>query len=51
VAHDIDEHRRLILDLFTRQAVPISQMWDHLPGLILTAAEARPDDAECHADA
>src|SRR5947208_6635331 len=39
-----DEHRRLILDQFTRQAVPFSQMRDHSPGLILAAAEVRPDD-------
>ncbi len=43
MAHANDEHRRLILDQFTRQAVPFSQMRDHLPGLILAAAKVRPD--------
>jgi ubiquinone/menaquinone biosynthesis C-methylase UbiE len=45
MTHSSEEHRRLILDQFTRQAVPFSQMRDHSPGLILAAAEVRPDDA------
>jgi ubiquinone/menaquinone biosynthesis C-methylase UbiE len=44
MAHANDEHRRLILDQFTRQAVPFSQMRDHSPELILVAAEVRPED-------
>src|SRR6266540_3421755 len=44
MTHASDEHRRLILDQFTRQAVPFSQMRDHSPELILAAAEVRPDD-------
>jgi SAM-dependent methyltransferase len=44
MAHAREDHRRLILDQFTRQAVPFSQMRDHSPGLILAAAEVRPDD-------
>src|SRR2546425_4288593 len=46
MAHAKGEHRRLILDQFTRQAVPFSQMRDHSPGLILAAAEVRPDVTE-----
>src|SRR5262245_56202199 len=44
MAQDPDEHRRLILDQFTRQAVPFSQMRDHSPGLVLAAAEVQADD-------
>ena len=44
MAHARDDHRRLILDQFTRQAVPFSQMRDHSPELILVAAEVRADD-------
>ena len=44
MAQSPDEHRRLILDQFTRQAVPFSQMRDHSPELILAAAAVRPDD-------
>jgi ubiquinone/menaquinone biosynthesis C-methylase UbiE len=44
MAHAGDEQRRLILDQFTRQAVPFSQMQDHAPELILAAAEVRPND-------
>jgi ubiquinone/menaquinone biosynthesis C-methylase UbiE/GrpB-like predicted nucleotidyltransferase (UPF0157 family) len=39
-----EEHRRLIVDQFTRQAVPFSQMPDPSPGLILAAAEVGPTD-------
>ena len=42
--HANDDHRRLILDQFTRQAVPFSEMRDHSPELILAAAEVRADD-------
>jgi hypothetical protein len=41
-----EEHRRAILDQFTRQAVPFSQMRDHSPELILTElfmGESRQD--------
>jgi ubiquinone/menaquinone biosynthesis C-methylase UbiE/8-oxo-dGTP pyrophosphatase MutT (NUDIX family) len=34
-----EEHERLIVDQFTKQAVPFSQMPDHSPELILAAAE------------
>lgn len=44
MTHANDEHRRLILDQFTRQAVPFSEMRDHSPELILAAAEVRADD-------
>jgi SAM-dependent methyltransferase len=44
MTHSNDEHRRLILDQFTRQAVPFSQMRDHSPGLTLAAAEVQADD-------
>jgi ubiquinone/menaquinone biosynthesis C-methylase UbiE/GrpB-like predicted nucleotidyltransferase (UPF0157 family)/8-oxo-dGTP pyrophosphatase MutT (NUDIX family) len=39
-----EEHQRLILDQFTKQAVPFSQMPDHSPELILAAAEVGPTD-------
>lgn len=44
MAHASDDHRRLILNQFTRQAVPFSQMRDHSPELILAATGVRPDD-------
>jgi ubiquinone/menaquinone biosynthesis C-methylase UbiE len=44
MSHANDDHRHLILDQFTRQAVPFSQMRDHSPELILAAAEVRADD-------
>jgi ubiquinone/menaquinone biosynthesis C-methylase UbiE len=44
MAHANDEHRRLILEQFIRQAVPFSEMRDHAPELILAAAEVRTDD-------
>ena len=39
-----DEHRQLIVDQFTKQALPFSRMPDHSAELILAAAEAEPDD-------
>jgi ubiquinone/menaquinone biosynthesis C-methylase UbiE len=39
-----DEHQRLILDQFTRQAVPFSQMQNHSPELLLAASGAGPAD-------
>jgi len=39
-----EEHQRLIVDQFTKQAVPFSQMPDHSPELILAASEAGPSD-------
>src|SRR5262249_20106325 len=39
-----EEHQRLIVDQFTKQAVPFSQMPDHSPELILAAAEVGPTD-------
>ena len=44
MSHANDDHRRLILDQFTWQAVPFSEMRDHSPELILAAAEVRADD-------
>src|SRR5262245_5477225 len=44
MSHGIDEHWRLILDQFTRQAVPFSEMPDHSPELIIAAAHVQPDD-------
>jgi SAM-dependent methyltransferase len=38
------EHRRLIVDQFTRQAVPFSQMPDPSPELIRAATGVRPSD-------
>jgi ubiquinone/menaquinone biosynthesis C-methylase UbiE len=39
-----EEHQRLIVDQFTKQVVPFSQMPDHSPELILTASEVGPTD-------
>ena len=39
-----DEHRRLILDQFTKQAVPFSQMQNHSPELLLAASQVGPED-------
>ncbi len=39
-----DEHQRLILEQFTRQAVPFSQMRNHSPELLLAASGAGPED-------
>ena len=39
-----DEHQRLILEQFTRQAVPFSQMQNHSPELLLAASGAGPAD-------
>jgi ubiquinone/menaquinone biosynthesis C-methylase UbiE len=44
VTADANEHQRVIVDQFTKQAVPFSQMPDHSPELILAAAEVRPAD-------
>jgi SAM-dependent methyltransferase len=38
------DHQRLILDQFTKQAVPFSQMRDHSPELILAASGVEPED-------
>jgi ubiquinone/menaquinone biosynthesis C-methylase UbiE len=38
------EHQRLIVDQFTKQAIPFSQMPDHSPELILAASEVGPTD-------
>lgn len=40
-----DQHRRLIVDQFTKQAVPFSQMQNHSPELLLAASGVRPDDS------
>lgn len=39
-----DEHQRLILDQFTKQAVPFSQMQNHSPELLLAASGAGRED-------
>ncbi len=39
-----DEHQRLILDQFTKQAVPFSQMQNHSPELLLNASGVGPED-------
>jgi ubiquinone/menaquinone biosynthesis C-methylase UbiE len=39
-----DEHQRLILEQFTRQAFPFSQMQNHSPELLLAACGAGPED-------
>lgn len=38
------EHQRLILDQFTKQAVPFSQMQNHSPELLLAVSGAGPED-------
>jgi ubiquinone/menaquinone biosynthesis C-methylase UbiE len=40
-----DEHQRLILEQFTKQAVPFSQMQNHSPELLLAASGAGPADS------
>ena len=40
-----DEQRRLILDQFTKQAVPFSQMQNHSPELLLAVSAVGPDDS------
>jgi SAM-dependent methyltransferase len=39
-----DEHQRLILEQFTKQAVPFSQMQNHSPELLLHASGAGSED-------
>jgi ubiquinone/menaquinone biosynthesis C-methylase UbiE len=39
-----DEHDRVVLDQFTKQAVPFSQIQNHSPDLILTTSQAGQDD-------
>ena len=39
-----DEHQRLILDQFTKQAVPFSQMQNHSPELLLAVSKVGPED-------
>jgi ubiquinone/menaquinone biosynthesis C-methylase UbiE len=39
-----DEHERLILEQFTKQAIPFSQMQNHSPELLLAASGAGPED-------
>jgi len=38
------EHQQVILEQFTKQAVPFSQMQNHSPELLLAASGARADD-------
>src|SRR5438445_326574 len=38
------EHQRLILEQFTKQAVPFAQMQNHSPELLLAASGAGPED-------
>jgi ubiquinone/menaquinone biosynthesis C-methylase UbiE/8-oxo-dGTP pyrophosphatase MutT (NUDIX family) len=44
VTDKAEEHQRLIVDQFTKQAVPFSQMPDHSPELILAASQVGPTD-------
>ena len=37
-----EEHQRLILEQFTKQAIPFSQMQNHSPELLLAASGAGP---------
>ena len=39
-----DEHQRLILEQFTKQAIPFSQMQNHSPELLLAASGVGPED-------
>ena len=39
-----EAHQRLIVDQFTKQAIPFSQMPDHSPELIRTASQVGPTD-------
>jgi|SRR5579884_2876997 len=39
-----EEHQRLIVDQFTKQAIPFSQMSDHSPELILASTGVGPTD-------
>src|SRR5581483_12507692 len=39
-----EAHQRLIVDQFTKQAVPFAQMPDHSPELIRNATEVGPTD-------
>ena len=39
-----DEHQQLILEQFTKQAVPFSQMQNHSPEVLLTASGVGPED-------
>ena len=39
-----DEHQRLILEQFTKQAIPFSQMQNHSPELLLAASRVGPVD-------
>ena len=39
-----NEHQRLILDQFTKQAVPFSQMQHHSPELLLAVSKVGPED-------
>jgi ubiquinone/menaquinone biosynthesis C-methylase UbiE len=44
MSEKVDQHQRLILDQFTKQAVAFSQMPNHSPELLLAASEVGPDD-------
>jgi 2-polyprenyl-3-methyl-5-hydroxy-6-metoxy-1,4-benzoquinol methylase len=44
VTDEAQEHQRLIVDQFTQQAVPFSQMPDQSPELILAATGVRTTD-------
>lgn len=44
MTYKAEEHRRLIVDQFTKQSVPFSQMPDQSPELILAATEVGPTD-------
>jgi ubiquinone/menaquinone biosynthesis C-methylase UbiE len=44
VTNKAEEHQRLILEQFTKQAIPFSQMQNHSPELLLAASEVGPTD-------
>src|SRR4051812_25091585 len=44
MSNKADEHQRLILEQFTRQAVPFSQMQNHSPELPPAPPGVGPDD-------
>jgi ubiquinone/menaquinone biosynthesis C-methylase UbiE len=44
MTNNADEHQRLILEQFTKQAVPFSQMQNHSPELLLNASGAGSED-------
>ena len=44
MTNKVTEHQSLIVDQFTKQAVPFSQMQNHSPELLLNASGVGPED-------